>query len=169
MEPSGNMLCHNSGSIISSLQNYGDSDEEEADSRNEPVSEPFSTQSDEASSQPKPSLSPASDPVEAGITFSADSGNLPTSETDPSPHSKLTGSEADTKSVDQDQEDEKAVPEVSPAELISDDEGDHSHAHRKVLKDDMKDAMAEAVRDGTHADSPSSQGSTTKPGRQGML
>ncbi|RUS87534.1 hypothetical protein EGW08_004710, partial [Elysia chlorotica] len=168
MEPSGNMLRHNSGSIISSLQNYGDSDEEEVDSKNTSLKEPFSALTDEVTSQPKPSVSPASDPADTGITFSTDAGNPTTGETDASPDSKVTGSEAEVRSAEQKQEseDEKAVPEVSPAELISDDESDPSHVHRKTHKNDMKEAVAEALKDGPHTDSPSSQGSTTKPGRQ---
>ncbi|GFR71878.1 hypothetical protein ElyMa_002103200 [Elysia marginata] len=165
MEQSSNMLRHNSGSIISSLQNYGDSDEEESDSKNESVIEPFSTQSDETVAQSKLSTSPiTSDPTDSGITFTATT----TAAADPSPGPRSDGPDTHSKPVVEAQQDEKASPEISPAELISDDEGDHSHNHTnsKSGKSDLKDAVAEAVKDVAHTDSPSSQGSTTKPGRQ---
>ena len=166
-QSASNMLRHNSGSIISSLQNYGESDEEENDSKNESLREPFSMQSEETTSDPKPSGSPTPDPAESGITFSAEQSNLQGTDSDSNPASRLAGAETDA-STAQDGEDERVAPEISPAELISDDEGEHPHSHTRESKSHLKEAVAEALGDGTHADSPSSQGSATKPGRQGI-
>lgn len=168
MEPS-NLVRHNSGSVISSLQNYGDSDEEEIDSRNESVSEPFSIQSgetgEESQSNSKTFSPRTPDPGDNGITFSAGLSNPQSKELDPSPSAKSDGAEITaSRSQEEDQQElEKALPEVSPAELISDDEGDHSH--KTESRSNLKDAVVEAVKDMAHTDSPSSQGST-RPGRQ---
>ncbi|GFO22493.1 sap30-binding protein [Plakobranchus ocellatus] len=167
MDGAGGMLRHNSGSIISSLQNYGDSDDEEMDTKN--VIEPFKTQSSESVPEQKQSPSPGPDRQDTGITFSAEATSTQRSEVESDPGSRLAEQDADANSG-QDGEDEKTAPEVSPAELISDDEGDpshpHSHSHNKSPpKSDLKEAVADAIGETLNADSPSSQGST-KPGRQ---
>ncbi|CAL1546073.1 unnamed protein product [Lymnaea stagnalis] len=151
------MIRNDSASAISSLQmDYGDSDEEENDSRNNSRINPEEVivTNEESSTQDlnsRETIHSEQDFHMADIII--DEKGVPLADYE--------------KDIDE-KTDKKRELEISPVELISDDEdGHHSnkinqHHHSPIVPDDIrKQAVSEAI----NTDSPSSQGSL-KPGKK---
>ncbi|XP_059154430.1 SAP30-binding protein-like [Physella acuta] len=148
------MMRHDSNSIISSLQmDYADSDEEENDSKNNSKNNPNDFALDDAKMEEE--------------THDSVSGEIPF-------ESQMTYLEKDTDKVspatERDSEDKSEArkePEVSPAELISDDEDGHTHSQQRHRHSPHISEFNRrlAVSDAVNTDSPSSQGSV-KPGKK---
>lgn len=151
------MMRHDSNSIISSLQmDYADSDEEDNDSKNNSRNNPNDFALDDAKMEEE-----THDSVSGEIPFEAQMTYLEKDNDKVSP---------DTERDSEDKSEARKEPEVSPAELISDDEDSHTHSqqrrHHSPHISDVNRRLA--VSDAVNTDSPSSQGSL-KPGKKGTV
>ncbi|KAH9518804.1 SAP30-binding protein [Bulinus truncatus] len=158
------MMRNDSSSIISSLQmDYGDSDDEENDSKNSSrlnIEDKVVQSATEHQDLEDDVDSKVRDHVQLEIENNlSDEYNNNANEQNIQNSSEENEKDLETNEV-------KNEPEISPAELISDDEDSHlSHRHHRHHSPHFLDEKKQIISDALNTDSPSSQGSV-KPGKK---